>query len=833
MLLAMPPDPVRLTRSDIVTLGQRGEPWAFLPVAAQALRVLERDPQFRALYAANFARLGLRTAAMEHIQALLELTNGEPTSQSEAEQLASAVERLADDRVPLDDQLAKLRANLTALAERGVGVGTGRAAENGIEDATRQYEAAASGWTVCRASDGNIVRRSPAGEWHGIVDARGNARAFVEQHLVCGSIYPEPVTVEGVNPTWVLIETHASRPRTAAGFEPTIRLVQVDAAELFAGFAIADLRALIADQRVEWFVGPDAGVALRDRLLDRPSEFRPGPYVPLTTLTAPAANPSVPEVLHAARVQADETTRTQCARVEAIYAPRDAAWWVARWSEIRAGTAAPMRVLLATSRFTTYVRHATRDLADAFESAGASVRVIEERSAHSVLSAGEYCEALAEHDPDLIVAANYPRWKLSSVVPENVPFVCWVQDAMPHMYEADAGRRVSPMELLVGTITSDMLARHGYPPEQCIAMPVAASERKFHRGAVCHRLRERFTCDVAYISNQSESPDRTHDRLMREASASTDVVRTLVALRPHIGRIAKHSDTEWGWTSLRSAILISEEEAGTTLDPITREHLVRHYGVIMLDRTLRHQTLHWAAEICRRRGWSLGIFGAGWDGTAAFAPYARGHLDHGEEARSAYACAGVHLHVSANTIVHQRVMECALAGGLAISRLTADTLAGVRQHAAFIARDLDRPIRRQARSESGCSWASHPTLMQAATQLQKCGFAIDEGCWLRDGKWEGLGAHAERAIGLRFHAGWLMGDLAETTFTDAATLEARIERALTRPEGRDNVSRGVSGRVCTSLTHDSMVDTIMITMAERLHTAAKAASSQSANIVAA
>lgn len=109
----------------------------------------------------------------------------------------------------------------------------------------------------------------------------------------------------------------------------------------------------------------------------------------------------------------------------------------------RGGTAEPMRVLVATSRSTTYVRHATRDLTEAFECGGVSVHVLEERDDHSVLWAGEYCRAIAEHDLDLIVTANYPRWKLSSVVPENVPFVRWVQDAMPHMYEHDAGGRVA------------------------------------------------------------------------------------------------------------------------------------------------------------------------------------------------------------------------------------------------------------------------------------------------------------------------------------------------------------------------------------------------------
>lgn len=824
----MPPDSVSLTRGDIVALGQRGDAWAFLPVAAQALRVLDRDPQFRALYAANFARLGLRTAAMEHAQALLELTAADVSAREEAQQLASAIERLADDRVPIDAQLATLRGNAAALAERGVG----------LEGIVAAFEASTSGWTVCRATDGNVIRRSPAGEWIGVADARGNARSFVAHHLVSAANHPEPVTIEGISPPWVLIEAINARPVTTAGFAPTIRIVQEDPAEAAAGLAIADLREIIRDERTEWFVGPGAGEVLEAHLAERAGSFTPGPYIPLTTLGTRAVSPSVPDVLDAARRRADEINRSQSARVEATYATRDAAWWCARWEQIASGTGPPMRVLLATSRFTTYVRHAIRDLADAFENAGASVLVLEEPDDHSVLSASSYSGAIAEHDPDLIVAANYPRWKLSSVVPDRVPFVCWVQDAMPHMYEPGAGERTSAMELLVGTITADMLAQNAYPAAQCIAMPVAASTRKFHTGDIPPPLQQRVSCDVAYIGNQSKTPDRTHDRLVQEASDSADAVRALEAFRPHIDRIATRSDVEFGWTALRAAIREAEQEARATLDPVVREHLVRHYGVVMLDRTLRHQTLRWAAEICDRRGWSLGIFGAGWELVEGLAPHARGPLEHGEEARAAYACAAVNLHVSANSIVHQRVLECALSGGLPIARRTADSLAGVRHHASFISRDLDRPIPHPHHAGSGCSWVSHPELMAAAAQLQRCDFPIGEACWLRAGKWDDLGPHAQQALGMRFHAGWLMGDLADTTFTDQATLEARIERAITRPAWRANVSRGIAQRVRSRLTHDSMVETIIHAMGQRLGCAAssggaKPESPQHAGIAAA
>lgn len=61
---------------------------------------------------------------------------------------------------------------------------------------------------------------------------------------------------------------------------------------------------------------------------------------------------------------------------------------------------------------------------------------------------------------------------------------------------------------------------------------------------------------------------------------------------------------------------------------------------------------------------------------------------------------------------------------------------------------------------------------------------------------------------MRFHAGWLMGDLADTTLTDPKALEARIERALNRPAWRENVSRGIAHRDRSLLTHDAQADRV-------------------------
>src|SRR5262249_16387321 len=116
------------------------------------------------------------------------------------------------------------------------------------------------------------------------------------------------------------------------------------------------------------------------------------------------------------------------------------------------------------------------------------------------------------------------------------------------------------------------------------------------------------------------------------------------------------------------------EDAGTR----ARALVLRTYAFPMADRMLRHQTAAWAASLARERGWRLRLYGRGWDTAAAFEEFARPGIAHGEALRACYRAAAAHLHVSAHTLTHQRVMECALSGGLPLCRLLPDLLQPAR-----------------------------------------------------------------------------------------------------------------------------------------------------------
>jgi hypothetical protein len=135
---------------------------------------------------------------------------------------------------------------------------------------------------------------------------------------------------------------------------------------------------------------------------------------------------------------------------------------------------------------------------------------------------------------------------------------------------------------------------------------------------------------------------------------------------------------------------IHTEQLLPALDRLATDTLRRHGGDAAIEqghadllhqliypiaeRAIRQQMIEWAAELCDERGWKLHLYGRGWDRHPRFARYAKGELPHGDSLRAAYQCAKMNLHTGLGGAHHQRVLECALAGGCTLVRIRADDL---------------------------------------------------------------------------------------------------------------------------------------------------------------
>lgn len=797
---ALAPGARRVTRDEVLRLPQSGKSWEFVPLALQFLRTYPDDQQMRFVLANVYARLRLRQPALEQLAAMTEATRAMP----QVGALSAQVHQLPESRLEPCRLIAACEQNVTSLAARGIDVAPH------LVDWTASLEATEFHAVI----GGNIARRSSAGSvdrpWTRLRDDALEARVFPLPHLADpkepgASI--KPYTLEGIDPPWMFMRVYESTPAQKDGYRARIRVVQASVPELLDGLALADLRHQIADERVQWFVGPTASRELASDIAGRLETQVLGPTITLCTVRTHAI-PRIDQVLANAAKEQETQHASLEARVRELYHGRTPEFWTARFRDALRGRGAPLRVLIPTCRYSTYIQHSSADLADAFRHAGHEARVLIEPDGFSHLSSIAYLQAIADLEPDAIVLINYSRQKLESTVPPGIPFVSWIQDSMPHQFNAKAGAAMGPLDFLAGHVFRELTTQFGYPRERTLSFPIVVSSRKFHARPAAPELLARHGCEIAYVSHHSETPEAMHARLLTEAGRSTPAARVLQGLWGDVQAIAASAFERSVHHELRDAV---RRHASLVLNALPDEqtvtHLMRQYCLPVADRLVRHETLRWAAEIADRRAWRLHLYGRGWDQHPRFARYARGELGHGEELRAAYAAARVHLQATVNTSVHQRVMECAISGGLPICRLNRSVIQLlVTRLCQSLVIHASPDVCSTDGTTLGYSVADSPVAMAVLSQLQRLGVPFPGPMAGR------VGVHTHRLGFFQSEeTAWtlsvmgleeLVGDLSMSTFTDLASLETLVERAVTDDAWRRAGSELIAGRVRAGLTHD-------------------------------
>ncbi len=786
----------RISRDQLIAFGREWSSRAFLPVAAQALVQIPGDHALRLLFAAHLARLGLATLATEQLEAIPPQGRDQNTWHA----LHAAAAKLGDDRADCALLHSTCDTNLTALRSRGIC----------LQEHLTSWQERRRDWF--RTNDGRLVHRSSGDpdprRWRGLDDAAQAAAHAAATLLKPTELFPKPFVIGGIDPPdhlqllWSKTNTHN------LGYTPWISVVQPDLNAFLDGCACANLTAIIHDERVEWFVGEQACDRFAVTWNSRPHSAPPECIV-----TPPGTN--VDPTLHAAlqTVHQHREAAFACAsaRMQARYAARTPAWWASRYS-----TRAPKRVLVLTSRFSTYIRHAAADLALGFELAGHTSHVYVEPDAHSRPSPLGMLTMVDEFDPDLVTFINIPRSYCKGGIPTNIPYVCWVQDAMPQLFTP--GIAGGQLDFVAGHVFNELFEKFGYDPRNAMPAMVSASSSKFHPAPVDPAMRDSFSCDIAMMSHHSETPEAMHERLVRESSGAPAIQAAFANLRRDVLTIASEAGTRPACARLREAALHRlRESLGREPEDRTLTLVLRNYAQPLADRAIRHETVAWAADIAEQTGARLHLYGRGWDKHPRFARYARGELSHGEDLRAAYQCAAVTLQTTIHSPVHQRVLECFLSGGLCACRMHMDAAAGPKTTTQMSLISLEPDLIDQTRDMFGYTIADHPQAMAFAALRGRMGIPLPEPVlWIPRARVNSLRGHRGRVSG-QVDLGEILGDAAATTFWTKADLLALLNQCATSPAWRTAHAEMAARRIRRVGTHESLAQRLIDFISRRLN----------------
>ncbi|RNC82641.1 MAG: hypothetical protein ED559_12950 [Phycisphaera sp.] len=801
-----------MTLRRIIAMGSEGTPWAFVPIARQALGQAGFDPELWFLLAANLADLGLGTLASEELGALCD-RRPSVGQMPAARDLRAKIESMPHDRIEPGELVANAERAVDALKVRGID----------LTDEFSAWKAGLGKFSWFRSSDGNIVRKS-GDELSHLYDHLGEAKQLGETHIAQASSSDAPLTIEGIDPPWMLIEVCEKTPHLATGYQPGIRLIQTDVSEFLDGCALADISALLLDERVDLFLGEESALKLKETLARDAGTPIAGPYMPLRTLRKPMT-PSAADVFRAALTEQDHEHQRLLKSNHLRDTARDEGWWRSRISDAIEGKADPLRVLIPVSRFTTVLGSMCQDLAESLRAKGCEVCVLTEPGPNRKLSVLAYSRAIDGFDPDIILAPNHTRRDLERVItghgaplpeqrvlPAGVPFVVWIQDAMPHLLTFEAGASIAPLDVVIGHVSSEMINDLGYPKEALESVQLVASERRFSIKNVDQNERDKLACDAAMMTHHSETPEAMRDRLLSEIGSSPAARRAVEAMLPEIEEIVAKVDEPPG-TYFRARTLLDQHQA---FDISTKELLLQNFVLRIVDQSLRHQAAMWAGEICEARGWSFRIFGKGWEDHPTLSRFAGGDLPHDSSLAAAYAGAGVTMHVSEFNAIHQRIFECALSGGCPIIRCTLNTLKQARLPLMMrILRELepDDTFRINERRvymlyEPG---KSPETAEYTRLHLQTGGQLINGMLALRE-----ILPYSELTTQPESNTYSVLNDLSDMFFDSKHSLETTIEEIKGNPDRRARANEKVTRITRAQFTHDALAERLLMKIYKRV-----------------
>lgn len=550
--------------------------------------------------------------------------------------------------------------------------------------------------------------------------------------------------------------------------------------------------------RVRIFQGTDA---VAEFLADRRRRLELS--LPECVATVLDGEPAIPADLHqgllALASEQDKLHADIARRLDATWKSRGMAHWEARFAALRQ-PGASARVLVLTSRYSTYVRYAAQDLVESLRHQGHDAVLFIEPDEHETLTSVAYLGAVERCDPDLIVAINFPRWAMGGAVPAGWPHVCWVQDAMPHLF---VGKDVAgPLDFVIGHVYRDAMVRAGYRQDQLMEHMVCVSQAKFHPGPVSDDQRARLSCDIAYVSHRSETADAFAKRFISQSGLPAAARGAFDAARSRVDDVVSRWHVGPVVTELQSVAAEFAAALGRGGDSRAVESLSFRFVRPYAEQVLRHQTLEWAAQIAACHNLKLRLFGKGWESHPTLAPFAAGPLVHGDDLRACYQLAAAHLHVSIEGCGHQRVSECALSGGLPLCRRSWAEMFYYNWQAsrAFVTNPPPPEASLMYHRWPAHIVANHPELMEMVRF--RAHMTPDVFRW--DHVWyEGLYAQHETATCKRYdapvpppHARTLsvFGDPFEATFSTPDELETRLLRAVARGSWREQMIEGTARR---------------------------------------
>lgn len=575
----------------------------------------------------------------------------------------------------------------------------------------------------------------------------------------------------GIGDGFVLGTLSRVSPKLFMGMQVCIELFEPDLSLVHTCFMLHDYTGPlgpIEQKRFQWYIGSDWQDQYRAAI--HGDLMLPCPCALVQQSTdRQLITPKIHEI-GKELIQREATLREQN---QAHYASLDAS----TCADVIAGQVAARkpRVLLLTSRFTTVLQYATRGVAEGFRELGWDAQVLIEPTDHHQISKLTMIETLARFKPDLVFQIDHLRYEHEDVFPQNLPFVCWIQDHLAHLTDAKAGQRVGHRDFVLTFASPLFVDTYRYPARQCIDMPMMLTSPRRQTPAAISGAP-----DLVYVSNVSRDPATLEATVLERTAPELkdlmrDAVRKIAGIYEAGGSLSSHHDMR------RIISEVCAAQGHTLPDAQSARKLIEILWNPLNITLYRQQALAWVAQAADDLGLSLGLYGQGWESHPRFAKHARGSIENGEPLAQLTRSAKINLNLEPYTcFTHQRLLDGLVAGGFFLIRQhPGNTL--LQELLNFLVDHFDDSVQTAASAQEKCPPSLRGALDDLLTRAACVTFEEDADPVRQVRCWQRAGVLIRQAVALPH--------LDDVTFTDAASCHSLMARYASAKADRESISQ--------------------------------------------
>lgn len=666
-----------------------------------------------------------------------------------------------------------------------------------------------------QSRDGNVhVSPTPGGglrRWRPMLfDARGlvNRTELPNDPKV---VFQPPYLVTHDHHGLLFLKVFAATERMFLTYSPRIYVVEPDAATLGLALWLAEDISPWCHERVTISAGPQADQELRNHLLSHQDRQTPDYCVKMPFASEEAVRPIL-EALRDATVGNNEVALGCAERLRAHYGGLGADHWARRFVE---ADQKPLRILGLTSRFTTVLQYSMRDLRKAFERLGHTFETLIEPTDYDQPTAADWGRRIEAFRPDLIVVIDHQRTEYAQVIPPDVPYVCWVQDYLPHLTTEAAGRSMGPLDFYVAPDPDELARFYAYPRGRGLCRTLATNDRLYRAAPLPDEALQRHRCDFSFVSNHSTTPEAFHRKYLESYRHDPAAVQFIDALFDRMRRTA--ADDSAGTGFVTAGRLIGQTQAALGIAPGSvelRSHLCRTYIHPLSELFFRQSALEWVADYCDRTGRTLRLYGRGWEDHPRLAPYARGVIENGEPLRAIYQATTVNLQIIGSGAIHQRLLDGVAAGGFFLIRRA--SIDRVHEDCARLLAMVEE-LGIEAGRDYPCE--DHPKLAQTVEALTVILGARPPSSAVTLSPEDLQTVRQALDAGPRRFAAAVFADYEQVSFGSRGEFEAAADRYLNDPEARRRVAAAMRNVVVSRYSYDALANDLLAFLRDRLSTA--------------